>query len=312
MSNPRAEAIERLGGRYDARVLEPSPPAVAEPPWFADDPVDRGELGGGRLVVSPVATGDLTWEQLAAGDAGLSDWCAERWLAGYRRLQAAPDSLVETRLSLHRLAEHVLSPARRNANGKIALRYTRDGFGTPFFGDDAQLRVIGDELVVQRGESERTARISTLAAAADHVGRELLPDDVELDHAPLEVDPAASRFLGDWYGFACNVLETIRAQAGEDAEPSRVQLWAEHFDLAVELGREDAGRRAGYGLSPGDELHPEPYAYVLPWVAQSAGALWRASAFAGAELAYADLLRAPDQRALALEFFTERFAALTG
>ena len=26
--NPRAEAIERLGGEYEARVLEPSPPAV--------------------------------------------------------------------------------------------------------------------------------------------------------------------------------------------------------------------------------------------------------------------------------------------
>ena len=28
--NPRAEAIARVDGRYDARVLEPSPPAVAD------------------------------------------------------------------------------------------------------------------------------------------------------------------------------------------------------------------------------------------------------------------------------------------
>ena len=46
-SNPRDEANQRLSGRYDARVLEPSPPAVSEGPWFADDPVfsDPGERG---------------------------------------------------------------------------------------------------------------------------------------------------------------------------------------------------------------------------------------------------------------------------
>jgi hypothetical protein len=32
----RAEAQHVLGP--NARVLEPSPPAVTEPPWFADDP----------------------------------------------------------------------------------------------------------------------------------------------------------------------------------------------------------------------------------------------------------------------------------
>ena len=35
----RKEAFDRVGGRFDARVLEPSPPAVTVPPWFADDPV---------------------------------------------------------------------------------------------------------------------------------------------------------------------------------------------------------------------------------------------------------------------------------
>ncbi|HEY6397929.1 MAG TPA: hypothetical protein VIX82_10790, partial [Solirubrobacteraceae bacterium] len=129
---------------------------------------------------------------------------------------------------------------------------------------------------------------------------------------PLEIDPQASRFLGDWYGFACHALETLRAQAGEEADPSRVQLWAEHFDLAVELGREDAGKRAGYGFSPGDEHHPEPYVYVVPWVAQTPGELWQATGFSGAELSYAELFDASDQRALVLEFLSERLAALTG
>ncbi|MDQ6818051.1 MAG: hypothetical protein M3018_11695 [Actinomycetota bacterium] len=312
MSSPRAEAFARLGGRYETRVLEPSPPAVSEPPWFADDPAARGEVPAGRLVVSPVPTGDLTWAELAAGDEELARWCAERWLAAYRPLGPPPSTLVQTRLALHRLAEHVISPARRNANGKIALRYTRGGLGTPFFGDDVQVRVRERELIVQRGAGERTAPISTLAAAAEHIGRELLPDDIQVDDEPLDVDAAASRFLGDWYGFACSVLETLRTQAGESADPSRVQLWAEHFDLAVELGREDAGQRAGYGLSPGDEHHSEPYAYVVPWTAPKPGELWQASGFAGAELSYAELIAAAEQRKFALDFFGERLAALAG
>ena len=48
MRNARQEAFERLGGRYEVRVLEPSPPAVDEEPWFADDPTARGDVPDGR------------------------------------------------------------------------------------------------------------------------------------------------------------------------------------------------------------------------------------------------------------------------
>jgi len=44
-----------------------------------------------------------------------------------------------------------------------------------------------------------------------------------------------------------------------------VQLWPEHFDIAVELGDAAAGARANFGASPGDAVHPEPYLYVAPW-----------------------------------------------
>src|SRR5579859_7581503 len=136
--NPRAEAAARLGGRYDVRVLEPSPPAVNEEPWFADDPVNAANGPAGLPIVSPVPGGDLLWAELAEGD--LQHWCRERWLIP-GRLAPAPATLAGTRLALHRLAEHVISPARRAANGKIGLRYTRGGFGTPFFGEDVQVRV---------------------------------------------------------------------------------------------------------------------------------------------------------------------------
>jgi hypothetical protein len=310
--NARAEALERLGGRYEPRVLEPSPPAVSEPPWFADDPVDRGEVAPRAEVVSPVSTGDLSWLSLAEGDAELARWCEERWLGPHRRLGPAPAGLAATRVALHRLAEQVISPARRFANGKIGLRYTRGGFGTPFFGEDVQVRVVGTELVLDSGDVERRAPISTLDAAADFVGRSRLPEDVTLGPDPLEVDLAASAFLGEWYGFAASVLEELRAEAGDGADPSRVQLWPEHFDLAVELGDAAKDARAAYGLSPGDEQHPEPYVYVAPWVAPPAGELWQASGFPGAEMSYAELVAAEDQRGAVLDFLRARLAALTG
>jgi hypothetical protein len=144
------------------------------------------------------------------------------------------------------------------------------------------------------------------------VGERLLPDG-PADESPLAVDAAASAFLGEWFGFAASVLEELRAGAGDDDGPSRVQLWPEHFDLSVELGVEAEGKRAGYGASPGDELHPEPYLYVTPWSEQPDGELWRSTAFRGAELSYAELLAGDSgerQRELALRFFAERLAAL--
>jgi hypothetical protein len=306
----RAEAENRLGGRYAARVLEPSPPAVTAGPWFADDPVARGP-GDGRPIVSPVATGDLRWEDLARDDADLAAWCADRWLAGYRRLGPAPAALVATRESLHCVGEQVLSKAREHANGKVALRYTLGGFGTPFFGADVQLRVEGTELVVHEGGAERRGPITTLRAAGDLVGAHLLPEGLELDDGSLDVDADAAGFLADWYGFAYAVLEELRAGAGPDSDSSRVQLWAEHFDASVELGAEARGRRAGYGASPGDDQHPEPYLYVTPWSEVADDGLWNATAFRGAELALAELLDAGDQRAAALTFLRARLEELS-
>jgi hypothetical protein len=259
-----AEACEVLGP--DARVLEPSPPAVTAPPWFADDPTGCRPL-------------DYSARD---GDRG---FCEERWLGPYRRLQPLPEGFAATRVALHGLAQQTLAPARAAVNGKIGLRWTLGGFGTPFFGADEQLRVEHGALVHQRGES------ATRAAVSD------------------DVVPAAASALGDFYGFATSVLEALRAAGGAlgargaALAPSRVQLWPEHFDVSLELGSEEAGRRAGYGASPGDDDHPEPYLYVVPWSAKLSGRRWQAHGFVGAELGYRELVAAADQRALALAFF---------
>jgi hypothetical protein len=113
----RREAEERLGDRYEARVLEPSPPALSRPPWFAEDPIALEDGPFARPVVSPVSGGDVLWDDLARSDAELARWCAARWLGAWPRLGEAPALLAQTREALHKVAEHVISPTRKRANG---------------------------------------------------------------------------------------------------------------------------------------------------------------------------------------------------
>ena len=267
MRDARAEAFERVGGRFHVRVLEPSPPAVTEGPYFADDPVAGGE------IVPVQRPGARSWADLSAGDPALRAWCEERWLVR-RALAPLPEGFATTRLALHVLAEHVVAPARHAANGKIGLRWTYGGFGTPFFGDDRQVRVEDGSLVVAGPRADRRERVTTLRAAtaladlpeavSTGVYTPTTPGDPD---RPLDVDPAPARALGDWFGFCASVLEQLRAEAGAADTPSRLQLWPEHFDLAVDLG--PPGSRANFGGSPGDDLHPEPYLYVGPWEPQA-------------------------------------------
>src|SRR3569833_1378344 len=119
--NPRREAWEFLGGEYDVRVLEPSPPAVDEPPWYADDPL-AGPYG--VRLVTPVTGLGRSWHDLVAERPELTAFCADRWLGAWRRLAPLPRAFVPTRRSLHALAEHVVAPARHAANGQIGLRFT--------------------------------------------------------------------------------------------------------------------------------------------------------------------------------------------
>ena len=306
MSNPRQEAEERLGGRYEVHVLEPSPPALD---GNLDDPAARGDVPAGRELVSPASDGDLTWDELARGDAELADWCAARWLGAWKPLRPLPAPFAETRLALHRVGELVASPARRAGTGdEISLRYTRGGFGTPFYGDDMQVRVEETELIVVVGHGERRVEIESVKQAAGFVGTITSAD---LDAAPLAIDGEAATVLGEWYGFATLVLAELRARAGEGLDPSAINLWAEHFDVAVELGSEKGGQRAAYGGSPGDEDHPDPYLYVGPWAEVPRGDLWNATHFGGALLPYDRLLASDDQVALALDFFEHCVGELT-
>ena len=68
----RREAEERVRDRYEARVLEPSPPTVTQGPWLADDPIALGDGSLSRPLVSPVSNGNLLWDELAREDAELA------------------------------------------------------------------------------------------------------------------------------------------------------------------------------------------------------------------------------------------------
>ncbi|MBA3865074.1 MAG: hypothetical protein H0X42_01805 [Solirubrobacterales bacterium] len=227
------------------------------------------------------------------------------------RLSPLPDRFAATVASLHRVAAVLVAPERKPAN-EIALAATPGGFGTPefeFAGARQRVRVEAAELVREVDCQERRASLQALAEAGDLIA-DLLPAGAELRDEPLEVAAAASAVLGQWYALGDAVLSQLVAAAGPADEVTPPRLWPEHFDIAIELGSEAAGVRANYGFSPGDDDHPEPYAYVGPWSAEVSGELWNAGGFKGAELTYADLLAAADPEALALAFFEARRDAL--
>lgn len=323
--NPRAEAQEVVGDAYDARVLEPSPPADTSEAK-ADDPPAAGDRTPGTELLTPA---DGSWSGWIDDHPERASWAAERWLGAYRRLPAAPDGLVEARDRLHLLLTNIVTPARYAANGKIAARWTLGRFGTPFFldadGRDTQVRVEGDQLVVQRGDSVDATAITTVGKAAELVLGRPEPDmqwtrDLDLHDVPptgdpsddVSVDADLARFLGDWFGFAYAVLERLRGD-DESAEASRPQLWPEHFDPAIEVL--PSNRRASYGFSPGDGGTPEPYVYVSIWYADDLGispgeGVWNADGFPGAVLTLSDLQNADDQFTTTLDWLRERRDAL--
>lgn len=317
--NPRREAQTLVGEEFEARVLEPSPPAVIDGDLFADDPVAVDDATPGRRVVSPAGNGDLTWDAWLRDHAEHRDWVAERWLGAYVPLGSPPPSFGATRAALHRVAVYVVAPGRRRVNSKIGLRYTAGGFGTPFFQGARgaeQLRVAGGELVRQTVGDVSAVPLTdlrTVAAAALDGPPDVtwaegfdVPEPGDLDGA-LDVDPASADFFGRWCGFAWSVLEELRAGAAS-VEPGRVQLWPEHFDAAFDCVTGEVRRQVTYGASPGDGGIDEPYLYVLPadFDGLAPSDLWDAPGFQGAALPLSRFVGEADQRGAALGFFRRR------
>ncbi len=232
------------------------------------------------------------------------------------------ESFAVSRLSLHRVAAYVVSPARRQAMGRMGLRAAPGGFGTPSFGGPAGITTVGVEqtnVVIRTAEGERSAPITTLAAAGDHVG--VAPDvewAAELDipipgqlDAPLTIEPGDAAALAAWYSFGWSILEQLSMDPLSH-EASDPQLWPEHFDAAIEIGSDSAQRRASFGFSPGDVNRdgtpgpePLPYVYVAPWYPDKSGKeeYWNAGRLA--VVRYAHLVKASDPRLTAIRFLKQ-------
>ena len=186
----------------------------------------------------------------------------------------------------------MIAPARKPDN-EIALIQTPAGFGTPPFDHDGrrlQVRVEAAEVVVEEDGSARRAPIVSIAEAAALRRRRPVRGGTCRTIRPSSASiPGAAAALAEFYAFAARVLEAARSVMSPADEATPIYLWPEHFDIAFEAGPESLGRRANYGASPGDGDHSQPYIYVGPWRPQTAGGLWNATGFAGAELGYAEL-----------------------
>ncbi len=227
-------------------------------------------------------------------------------------LVTLPGTFATTREHLHQLAFYAVSPARYKAVGRMGLRHEGSGFGTPEF-EGRRLQIEGDRLIHHGSEGVTSQAITTIRQACGFFGIEYQPQWFPDFHDPLQpfdpdlplaVDPVATEALGSWYGFAWDVLESLRGHAVAGDDPSEVQLWPEHFDAATELGDYEKGQRASYGASPGDDNHPEPYLYVSAWSEiDRSNPYWNDEFFNGSSLSYRNLLESDDPEAPGLEFF---------
>lgn len=311
-TNPQEDAQRLLPPGYAASVLESSPPAVNDGEYKADDPATPVQQDPSLANVTPTTAGDVTWDEMARRYPDLAGFAADHWLGAWSRLGSLPDDYTATVSSLGQLAFHAIAPARYGEQGKIGLRYTFRGFGTPFYGRDRQIRIEDDHLVVQEAGAAFAEQVTSVREAARLAGVEYSetwgpswhdPPAAADPDQPLALDREAVRACSQILGFGFSILEQLRVEARPEEKASRVQLWPEHFDAAVEIGVDDSYRRAGFGVSPGYAAHVEPFVYVSPWTKDWLDdPYWNADFFGGSILRYSELMTAGNQRETALDF----------
>lgn len=173
-------------------------------------------------------------------------------------------TLVSTRRALHGVAELILAGPQHRLGGGIRLRVVPGGFATVAAPD---LRVNGDRLVAPGGSIELSG--GTFAERAQQAGVEARRLDDVYSGGPtiepdsrIDLDPVAAGQIAD-------ALSRGDAALRAFAPDTTPVLWPEHFDVAISVGE------VNYGVSPGDDAIPEPYAYVGPWTLRT-GEFWNA------------------------------------
>ena len=177
-------------------------------------------------------------------------------------------ALEDTRRSLHAVAELLLAGPQYRATGTLRLAVRAGGFGTVRPWDGVELVAVdGTELVVFRPDGTRrlplAGTLGNLAASAgltpSGLGAAYRDTTGATPDSPVTVDAAAAAELAAAWGAGDAALRALPLAEGGAEVPEPV-LWPEHFDVAITLDAVD------YGVSPGDEGIPEPYAYVGPHV----------------------------------------------
>jgi hypothetical protein len=205
------------------------------------------------------------------------------------KLRVLPADFVRTRISLHLIAARVLGAARYAAVGRLGLIVVPGGFATPEF-NGRRLLVVDGVL----SDGTRRQPITTLSDAYAFAGLDPtvsphpaldLPADPD---ATLVVDTDAAHVLSRWFSFCQWWLEALHTDAGVESahgpspiQPSPIQLWPEHFDVAFDKATPTT--RVNFGGSPGDLAIDTPYLYIGPHVRPS-GPFWNAEF--GAALPY--------------------------
>ena len=225
-----------------------------------------------------------------------------------------PDTLVETRLALHRLAAYVVAPLRYRSTQRFGLRSTEGGFGTPVF-DGRRVRIEGTQLIDENSQGERRAEIATLNQAAAFLDTAIDTETAAESDTPavgdvdanLNIDREASLWLGRWFAMAFEALALVGSEASA-VNATEPQLWPGHFDPAIEMGDDD--HRASYGASPGDDSIEEPYLYLSVWWPDRLGLdrgndMWNAPSFVGSVLRASDFEQGTDDVEMAASFWRD-------
>lgn len=172
------------------------------------------------------------------------------------------EAYVNTRRQLRGIAESFIAGPQHRSAGTIRLAVRPDGFT----GVSIPVAVRGTELVWGDAGAPLTGAVGALAAAT---GLDVGPPDGVYEvvdplrfDTVLEVDGEAAELVHRSLYAGGFALTSVLPQG-------HPVLWPEHFDVAV---TED---EVNYGVSPGDDFHPLPYAYVGPWTSRI-GEFWNA------------------------------------
>jgi hypothetical protein len=191
--------------------------------------------------------------------------------------QDPANDVVTARRALQAVAEQLLAGPQWRTSGTIRLTVTLRGFATtrPPVPDIEVLEVRDDGLFCEP-DGLVVPLAGTISELAKLIGVDpgppagVYPTATSLpSDQPLELTRAGVHTVLSALATGDQALRAlIRAVAADQA--TQPVLWPEHFDLGLSLDD------VNYGISPGDDGHPLPYAYVGPWQARTGG-FWNES-----------------------------------